>query len=366
MRSGRLALLAAAAALTSFIGCDSARPIEQRSDASACARCHGFPPPAPHVQDAGACQVCHGTTVGPNNEILADGTHMNGQVDATGHSVPYGTHPVTALGGLGGCRACHGNDFGALIVSGANPGDPLRSCNDCHGDLGFADWQTNCTFCHGTRTTGWTAAQLPLAAPPAAVPLLVDGNVVHPSAATDSGVGAHQAHLTAGPYANAFACSTCHTVPTSAEALTHFTGGGAKATVAFDALAGKGVTSPAYANGTCAVYCHGSGSGWPTGSVAATPAPAWTSTGLTCNACHASRPATGSHGLHPAANAPCAFCHLGYAQDTTVDPAVHVNGSRSVAFNTRGGTVRTLTDPGWTCTTCHTSAADGNANAPVF
>jgi predicted CxxxxCH...CXXCH cytochrome family protein len=364
MRSARPAFLAAAGAVIVLAGCDSARPIEQRSEASECARCHGFPPPpgivnvdVVHPQNT-ECQVCHPTTVVSGTQLVEGGTHLNGVVDVgTGavHAVPYPAHPTDALAGLDACAACHGSDFGAPIVSGGG------SCNSCHGSFGFADWQTNCTFCHGTRTTGWAAAQAALPAPPDAVVAGGDQTRTNPK------VGAHQAHLTPGPYANAFACSTCHTVPTSAEALTHFTGGGAPATVAFDALAGQDVASPGYAGGTCAVYCHGSGTSWPAGSVAANPTPAWTSTALACDACHASRPATGSHqGTGTHANAPCASCHLGYVQDTSVDPALHVNGSRSVVFNTRGGSVMSLTNPGWNCTTCHTAGSDGNVNAPVL
>ena len=118
MRSTRLVPLAAVLAAVLAAGCDSARPIEQRSAVTQCARCHGFPPPpgvltsaASHPQST-ACEVCHGATVVSGTELVPGGTHMNGQVDFAAHPMPYlAQHRAAALQGVDRLRGLPRRDL---------------------------------------------------------------------------------------------------------------------------------------------------------------------------------------------------------------------------------------------------------------
>ncbi len=312
MRSGLPALVAAVTALTSFVGCDSARTVEESSEAGACERCHGFPPPPGSLNadvvhpQATACEACHPTTVVSGTQLVEGGTHLNGRVDVAGvgHPMPFLTeHPAAALAGLDACASCHGTDF--------NGGTAGRSCNDCHATLlNFADWQTNCTFCHGTRTAGWTSAQPQLPAPPEAV----EGGV---TSTADRRVGAHQAHVTAGDFANAIACGECHSpAPTD---LSHVDG---SVRVGWGATASTGGATPTFDGSTCSNYCHGA-------TLPGTrPAPTWAPpSAIACGACHDANPTTGRHPAVSQAHSgfTCGTCHgLGYTT-TAVDKALHLN-----------------------------------------
>ena len=65
----------------------------------------------------------------------------------------------------------------------------------------------NCTLCHGQQLAAFDPdTDLTWAAPPVGT-----GGGTQPA---DLDVGQHQAHLNAGPFALAFACETCHSVPT--------------------------------------------------------------------------------------------------------------------------------------------------------
>jgi predicted CxxxxCH...CXXCH cytochrome family protein len=358
-----------------------------------CDACHALPPPSGptsggvltpnahefHVGAGAQCATCH---VGYTDASVDKATHVNGvknavvvpttggtlpidgwdcadchtalDIPAATHAVPYPTHTTDALAGIGACAGCHGADYEGGL-DGLAP-----ACSSCHAGVtpapGFADWKTNCTFCHGTRTPGASTATA-LAAPPESV----EGGGDQTNANPD--VGAHQAHLNPGTYSAGFACTTCHPVPTPELALSHFSGRTTPATVAFDALASQGAGTPTYTGGSCAVYCHGNGTSWPAGSVGADKTPPWTQDAVGCDACHASRPATGAHtsiGGHNAA--PCAYCHLDYVQNTTVDPARHVNGTRNVRFINKSGVPVDYTE-GWAgggCTACHN--VNGNFN----
>jgi len=372
VRAGAVASLAVLAA-----ACGSSRSVEQSAVASDCTRCHGYPPPpfatigTYHPQGASDCHACHPGTVEPDDfTIVPGGFHMDGIVEVVGpaHPMPFvADHTSAALADIASCQACHGADYDGPSAT--------SSCNACHAAItkSAPDWKTNCTFCHGTRAADATSVST-LAAPPVAAD----------RSTNPAKVGAHQAHLVGTALRAALPCTTCHTVPGTSEALTHFTGG--TAAIAFDALASKGVASPAYSGGTCAVYCHGSGSqgssatdAWPVGSLGSNPTPPWSSTGLACDACHASRPHTpgneagkGSHFSAVHASAPCASCHAGYVQDTSVDLAIHADGKRTVRFPARDPSqatapVITLESPGWAnCLICHDSGPNGNANAPGF
>lgn len=317
MRSTRLVPLVAVLAAVLAAGCDSARPIEQRSAVTQCARCHGFPPPpgvltsaASHPQST-ACEVCHGATVVSGTELVPGGAHMNGQVDFAAHPMPYlAQHRAAALQGVTACAVCHG----ATYAGGIGP-----SCNTCHGSIGYADWQTNCTFCHGTRTPGWTTAQpARLVAPPEAV----EDGVVDPS---DPRVGAHQKHLTGGTIANAVACTECH--PARSD-LSHVD---RSVQLVWGPRASNGI-APSFDPTalTCANYCHGAT--LPLADARAAqdpPLAAWTrGAALDCGSCHEASPTTGKH---PAVVAQhdfdCSTCHGGTYTPVLADKSLHVNGT---------------------------------------
>jgi predicted CxxxxCH...CXXCH cytochrome family protein len=194
-----------------------------------------------------------------------------------GHAVPFvDQHAAAAKAAIDSCTGCHGSDY---------DGGSAASCNDCHAEAGAADWATDCGFCHAASPTS----------------------------------GAHQAHLVAGTFANALPCASCHVVPAPVlpGSLDHVDGG---VDVEFSTTARKNVTSPSYAGGTCAVYCHGK-----TAALGNRQSPAWTSTApLTCGSCHSAAPTSGDHDTHQG-EAGCGDCHLGYGS-TTVDRAKHVNG----------------------------------------
>jgi predicted CxxxxCH...CXXCH cytochrome family protein len=264
-----------------------------------CGTCHGVPPPAPHTTST-ACGTCH---TGYTSTTVNAALHMNGTVDAaSGHAAGWAAkeqHGYAAnRNGLPSCTGCHGADF--------NGGTTGASCNACHASAGFATWQTNCTFCHGTRVQAYTAANLASAAPPVGT----EGEY----ATTTRAVGAHQKHLAGGTLGPAVACATCHMVPAD---LAHVNG---SATVTLTGPAAQGGVTPSWnaTAGTCASYCHGASLGGGTRT-----APSWTA--------GASETACGScHGIPPPAphstSTTCETCHTGYTS-TSVNKPLHMNGT---------------------------------------
>jgi len=329
------ALALAAAVLGS--GCNDARPVETGAVTAAdrCSACHGFPPP-PFVMGgqthpaSTSCSLCHADTVDPGGNLIPGGPHLNGKVDVTSHPMPYvADHTGPALADLNACTLCHGTDY-AGGASGV-------SCNACHSSFGFADWRTNCTFCHGTRTPGWTASSLPLAAPPRGA----HGETL-PS---QPQVGAHRKHVGIGStISDGVACTECHTVPAD---LAHLDG---RVTLTFGALAQQGGLLPGYAAGSCsATYCHGT-----TLVGGANTTPSWTGT-VSCGDCHGSPPLTGQHGFSVHVAQPCSRCHAQVAtatalpgiQDLPAARALHVNGQKDVSLSVAGtwdGTAKTCSN----------------------
>lgn len=224
-------------------------------------------------------------------------------------------------------------------------------------DVATGGAETNCTACHGTSTDPYPPIANPvLAAPPR--------SLLGATSPSDPGVGAHQRHLLGGVYSDAFVCSTCHAVP---QDLAHLDGSGGvvlRGAGQRSLPADLGTFTPA--GQTCAVYCHAQTGGQ-------LPAPAWTHGPLACDDCHGQPPPSGPssvNGYHTSisahAGAPCASCHQGYARLANVVLSEHVDGEKDVVFPNRGGSTTALQNPGWSCTTCHTGASSGNANAPVF
>jgi predicted CxxxxCH...CXXCH cytochrome family protein len=323
-------------------GADSTPSWPDSSIAGGCGACHGNPPlsVSPHTASTTTCTNCHPAPSGT--------THMDGTLEVSGHAAGYATgsvHGPDAIADLASCQGCHGDAFDGNGVASMD-------CNACHTSQ--AGWNaqalaTNCTFCHGQKTkSGYPTIANPLkAAPP-------DG-VTGATAATDPSVGAHAAHLTAGAWANAFACSDCHAVPAD---LAHVDG-----TVLFSwsAFAQGGGTPTVTQSGntvTCTNYCHGA-----TINTSAPSSPAWTATSISCTGCHGSPPSTGKHTSSAHTGAPCTFCHIGYTAGSGVNLDYHVNGTKDVVFLKAGGTggeTYTLTGAGWDCSTCHNNNANYN------
>ncbi|WP_242360250.1 CxxxxCH/CxxCH domain-containing protein [Anaeromyxobacter sp. SG17] len=341
MVNPRFALLALTASGIMLAACDDARTLEAREEgatAGTCAACHGFPPPAPHPQSQ-SCFVCHPQTVDANSDIIPGGAHQNGRVDPAdvsfGHPANYlAEHSSDAIRDIRRCAECHGASY--------DGGFAQVSCNGCHGVIGFARWQSNCTFCHGTRDTAFTLDRLAEAAPP--------GSVAGATATTDPGVGAHQKHLGNGSVlSNGFQCQTCHPVGGSLDHLT----GKAEVTFEFLPLASAGGATPAFTEGTqtCSVYCHGATLAGGTAT-----SPRWTQALTSCDSCHGIPPASGYHATH-AAKVTCAECHVGYT-NTSVDKDTHVNGVRDVNEVIIGAdlshtVVADARVQGWNCAACH-------------
>jgi predicted CxxxxCH...CXXCH cytochrome family protein len=290
---------------------------------AACGTCHGAPPPS-HAASSTSCATCHPWTVKPDGTIdVAGGFHINGSVEAVGGHPPGWADPsqhghAANAQGLTGCTACHG-----AALDGGSAG---VSCASCHG----AGWQSNCTFCHGTRTAGWTSAALNLAAPPAGT----QGQ----TATTDRAVGAHARHLAGGPIGKALACGDCHLVPTD---LTHLDGTPA---VTFGAAARRGGASPAWTGVGCsATYCHGA----TLAAGGSNQSPIWTGGGAqaACGTCHGAPPPTGRHGNH--AGRSCGDCHPGFTA-TSVNLATHIDGLKQV-----GNLITAWNATTRQCTGCH-------------
>ena len=298
---------------------------------AACGACHGVPPVGgghPFVSSSlTGCTVCHPETMDANGTLnVAGGRHVDGVIQASGGHGDYTAPSVHAprffefISGAPGalqCTVCHGLDYATPVTAAGD------SCNTCHQRAGWVGWTTNCSFCHGVRSSQSQAGYSFQAHPGwAAPPDDLSGRLAGANLATRT--GAHRAHLegtTAGgaSFAQPFSCATCHAVPTD---MGHISGASARAAVT---LAGSGQASlPAIlgtyspTTGTCATYCHGQGA-----------SPAWATTGVVCGSCHGLPPAPSTG--HPDASGltSCVTCHNGTMKaDGTLDVAggKHLNG----------------------------------------
>lgn len=316
-----------------------------------CNACHGNPPPS-HLPTSTNCNLCHPLTVKPNGGIdIEGGRHINGVPDVGSHGdfaspATHGPQFFSYLAGTNSldCKACHGASYGG----GTGP-----SCNACHEAAGWTNsWQSNCSFCHGTRndftkTTPYTVTSHPtLAAPPDAVSQRLDG------VAVPSRTGAHQGHLTGQgsdsgtTYAAPVPCASCHAVPAD---LAHADGPDRAPVV----LTGSG-SLPADLGTydpvalTCTTYCHGSTLADDLGRTK--PPPVWTGGELRCDGCHGDPPASGQHFLHAVDEGlACSVCHSTTVGEAGIGPA-HLDGARTVEFLTP----QIATWNGTTCTSvCH-------------
>jgi predicted CxxxxCH...CXXCH cytochrome family protein len=270
------------------------------------------------------CNQCHPDTVTTSGTInVAGGKHMNGQSEVSGNPHTGDTlwvdrthHGYAASSqGLQNCTGCHVN-------FGGPSGGAAGSCNACHTAAGFATWQTNCIFCHGTggRTGNVAGTDAFLAASP---PVGPQGQ----TATSDAMVGAHQRHVnppSTGRVAQPFACVVCHASPLPAN-VDHVNG--QPVPVPFGGVALTGNVRPSFNPVTLscsATYCHGNFTGGAT-----TAAPLWTGGAMNCSSCHGLPPGTGEHGRSQHVNAGCGACHSGYSA-TAANVTLHLNGVKDV------------------------------------
>ncbi len=302
------------------------------------ARTGGLQPSWDRISASCNSVYCHGATLPggslPNQQ--PKWTRVDGSQAACGtcHGLPpprSSGHP-TVTGGVSACSRCHPDTVkadGTIDIAGGKHIDGLVEVGG-----------TACTSCHGDASRA-TAAIAP------APPQDTTGN----TSTTALGVGAHQAHLNAGPLRAAVACNECHVVPSD---TSHSTGSGPPP-VTFGALATSGGATPSWDRNaaTCATYCHGST--LPGGS---NTAPQWTKvdgTQAACGSCHGIPPPASSG--HPAVSGNttvCAGCHPGTVKaDGTIDVAggMHINGTVDVS--------------GGGCTACHGDSTRAAAIAPA-
>jgi predicted CxxxxCH...CXXCH cytochrome family protein len=316
------------------------------STQDACGTCHGVPPPAPHSTST-ACGTCH---AGYTSTSVNLATHINGVVDVTSnHPAGWATKAQHGyqvnLTGLAGCKSCHGTD-----LAGGTSG---VSCATCHATSGFAGWDTNCTFCHGNRTTG---RQSP--------PVDIQGRTV----TTNTSVGRHDSHVASTMMA-AITCAACHPArSTSVISDTAHVDGNGIAEVALRSYAYTSGASTTTVTGTytrtsataatCTVYCHSNFSTTSGGPRTSTSKSWVATTTASCTSCHSTK---SSRHTSPSAHSStaCSTCHgAGYTSSSVTGAAVatHVDGKKNIVTTATGTGVRTWNATTRTCTaSCHGS-----------
>jgi predicted CxxxxCH...CXXCH cytochrome family protein len=211
---------------------------------------------APPAYDpaSGRCDnvYCHGG-------VLADA--------AATHPAPVWTRPGQ---GQAACGSCHGQPparhGSRAACASCHPTDPARHID---GVVELGDGSKSCTACHG--------------APPA--------------------TGAHRQHVFASALRGPIACSECHLVPETVDAVGHVDSD-LPAEVTFGPLARARGALPAWdaAAGRCSTsYCHGAA------------APSWTRLDqgeAACGTCHGIPPASPAHAPTLTLR-DCHTCHAG-------------------------------------------------------
>ena len=215
-----------------------------------------------------------------------------------------------------------------------------------------------CVHCHGgvDNQTG-------------APPKDVKGQV----ATTSRGVGAHTAHVQAGPVADAFGCVQCHPDVDELTSPQHLNG---QVNLAWGPLASASGATPSFSatTSTCSsVYCHGA-----TLTGGTNTQPSWTTVNgsqAACGTCHGLPPTA-----HPAlaagsTTATCFACHPGTVTTAGVIDVAggkHVNGlPDGFAGHPAGWMDRTSPDyHGWAaaqgadgCLACHAAKAPATVSA---
>ncbi len=298
--------------------------------------------PAPYDLAGHGCAstYCHGAFTGGNGASPIAWTATGKLACNACHLAPPGPtgatlhHPPNPA-----CGSCHPGYTATTVsvathVDGVVQHEPPTGCTQCHGDLGAS-----------------AVASTDVRAAPAGDASAVDAHGNGAASTTARGVGTHAKHLTSRTWRSApIACRECHSVPAAGD-VSHADGNPA---IAFGALAktawtGQPAIDPLW-NGagggstlTCSsTYCHGA---FPNGANAS---PTWTAAGsVACGSCHGVSASNGPGGTHPTLSArqDCGSCHGGSYTNTSVDPALHMNGQLDGGGEPASG--------GATCGGCH-------------
>ncbi|MGI5863909.1 MAG: CxxxxCH/CxxCH domain c-type cytochrome [Myxococcales bacterium] len=206
----------------------------------------------------------------------------------------------------------------------------LAACRPTPLGDGLPD-EVRCVACHGSEASP-------------APPVAVDGAV----GTWETGVGAHQVHLSDGLVRKAISCSECHKVPRSSAISEHI--GGRPAELTWGELATARGSQPRWEreSATCSsTYCHGAqltGGERTSPKWTFTEEPAWRGSlqPETCRGCHGAPPPA----PHPESSN-CASCHRNTVR---ADGSIDLAGGRHI-----NGTVDVAGQAG--CTVCHGSSA---------
>lgn len=275
-----------------------------------------------YVRETSTCKnvYCHGATLSGGSNIAPDWDDDDSDEELN-------------------CGSCHG-------FPPPDPHPSVQQCSNCHADTVTAEMELNldfhingkidlayvegCSKCHGSEVNP-------------APPLDSHGN----TDTTELTVGAHQAHIQAmSGLTKAVSCSTCHTMPTSVDAVGHMNDSATD--VSFKNLAVNTDLTPVWDrdSGTCSnVYCHGANL-----KGGSNTAPVWNvvdGTQDACGTCHGFPPPA----PHTASTA-CAMCHGVDANGSggVTDTNLHINGEVNVKENLA-------------CNSCHGN--DKNAAPPT-
>ena len=326
----------------------------------ACGTCHGNPPPAPHP-DRPDCNTCHERTVGATGQLLvADGEHMDGQVELNGnacnacHGSATNAAPPVNLAGASDTNSVGVGAHQSHLVGGAIRG-PL-GCSSCHvvpaavtslghldaapADVSFgvlavvggatpswdhATQQCSNTYCHGANlnaggtnhTPRWTT---------------VDGSQMV--------CGTCHGNPPPAPHPASNDCATCHPATVNADGTINVAGG-------------THVNGATEIDGTNCLACHASAQS--AGLVRRQVV------GAAGDFVKTSHHVTNGTVNQVVAVGDCSACHDQTAHMGLADPQVllrDADGAASVTFNGQGASLETF------CLACHD--ADSEAGVAPF
>ncbi|HEY3358194.1 MAG TPA: CxxxxCH/CxxCH domain-containing protein, partial [Polyangia bacterium] len=278
---------------------------------------------------SGTCTTyCHGQTLAGGANTTPEWTKVDGTQAACGacHGLPPAApHPQSSA-----CATCHPTvDASMAIID-----------KDLHVN-GQVDVSVACNSCHGS------------AANPAP-PVDTHGR----SDVALRSVGAHQAHLTAGPVARALPCAECHLVPTT---TAHIDG---TPQVTFGPLSRADGATPTWNGTSCNAYCHGQ-----TITGGSLKQPQWTTVDgsqAACGTCHSLPPGGG----HPAqaTTANCYGCHgaVVAAGLAWVNKDLHVDGQVQNTHTAKRGAYWHLPGAPSACKACHGATLHGGIGRSCY
>ena len=357
------------------------QPVWTRVDGTqaVCGSCHGVPPPAPHVASP-RCDLCHTRTVRANGTInVANGTHINGQVDVE-------------MPACGGCHGTPGNPGPPAGLDGAvSTADPGVGAHATHLNGGALSGPVACTECHVVPAAIEAVGHMD-ATPGAEVTfgrLATTGGIVPAyNAVTNrcSNVYCHGASLPGGTNVQPqwtvvngtqAACGTCHGAPPPAPHVQNNNCNSCHPNTV-NANGTINVAGGLHINGTVEAVA-GHPAGWNAGNQHGA---AFNAGGPgACGACHGADLLGGDVGVsceqcHPGWKTSCTFCHGGRDNQTGAPPD-SVAGLNNRALAAVGAHTKhvaaTALHSAFACSKCHINPAnalsaghiDGDGRAEV-